>query len=96
LAFGYFKARIIAVMQLPQDIANLLAVAVRDVIWYKDRVYDFFKANQIPPVVLKEAQRLQREKTPTIKVVHYVLGELDKFGDAGWVTTKRLLTSMYY
>ncbi len=28
-------------MPLPPDISNLLAVAVRDVIWYKDSVYAF-------------------------------------------------------
>ena len=83
-------------MPLPQDIANLLAVAVRDVIWYKDRVYDFFKSNNVPPVILKEVKKLQQEKVPTIKIVHYVLGELEKFGDAGWVISKKLLTSMHY
>jgi len=83
-------------MPLPQDIANLLAVAVRDVIWYKDRVYDFLKSNSVPAVVLKEVRKMQQDKAPTIKTVHYVLGELEKFGDSGWVTTKKLLTSMRY
>ena len=83
-------------MRLPQDIANLLAVAVRDVIWFKDRVYDYFQSNAVPLVILKEVQRFQQEKVPTIKIVHHVLGELEKFGDTGWVTTKKLLTSMNY
>src|SRR5208283_5086827 len=83
-------------MPLPQDIANLLAIAVRDVIWFKDRVYDFFRSNGVPPVILKDVKRLQQEKVPTIKIVHQVLGELEKFGDTGWVTTKKLLTSMHH
>ncbi len=83
-------------MPLPQDIANLLAVAVRDVIWFKDRVYDFFKSNGVPPVLLKEVKAMQREKVPTIKIAHHVFSELEGFGDSGWVTTKRLLTSMRY
>ena len=83
-------------MPLPQDIANLLAVAIRDVIWYKDRVYDFLKSNGVPAVTLKEVRKLQKEGEPTIKTGHYVLSELEKFGDAGRVTTKRLLTSMNY
>jgi hypothetical protein len=83
-------------LPLPQDIANLLAVAVRDVIWFRDRVYDFFKSNGTPPVILGEVRTLQQEKTPTIKIVHHVLGELEKFGDEGWITTKKFLTSMNY
>jgi hypothetical protein len=82
-------------MRIPQDIANLLACSIRDVIWYKDRVYDFLRANQIPPVLLKEARKLQQEGMPTIKLVHHLFDELEKFGDDGWVTSKRMLTSMY-
>jgi hypothetical protein len=83
-------------MTLPQDIANLLALAVRDVIWFKPRVYDFLKSNGVPPLILKEVQVQQQEKVPTIKIIHHVLGELEKFGDAGWLISKRLLTSMNY
>jgi Restriction endonuclease len=83
-------------MPLPPDIANLLAIAVRDVIWFKDRVYNFFRTNDVPPVILKDVRRLQQEKVPTIKIVHQVLGELEKFGDSGWVITKKLLTSMHH
>jgi hypothetical protein len=83
-------------MALPQDIANLLAIAIRDVIWFKDRVYDFFRTNGVPPLLLKEVRTQQQEKVPTIKIVHHVLGELEKFGDSGWVTTKKLLTAMNY
>ena len=82
-------------MRLPQNIANLLATSIRDVIWYKDRVYDFLKANQLPLVLLKDAKKLQREGMPTVKLVHHLFDELDKFGDEGWVTAKRMLTSMY-
>jgi hypothetical protein len=85
-----------ATMPLPQDIANLLAVAERDVIWFKDRVYDFFKFNGIPAVILKEIKRMQQDKVPTIKIVHHVLGELEKFGDTGNLTTKKMLTTMRY
>lgn len=47
-------------------------------------------------MILKEVNGLQQEKVPTIKIVHHVLSELEKFGDSGWVTTKKLLTSMHY
>lgn len=83
-------------MRLPQDIANLLAVAIRDVIWFKDRVYDFFKSNDVPALILKEVKAQQKQQVPTIKTVHYVLDELDRFGESGWPITKKLLTSMHY
>lgn len=83
-------------MRLPQDIANLLAVAIRDVVWFKDRVYDFLKSSDVPPLILKEVRAQQRQKVPTIKTVHYVLDELDRFGESGWPITKRILTSMHY
>jgi len=83
-------------MPLPQDIANLLAIAIRDVVWFKDRVYGFLKSGGVPPVILNEVKTMQRESVPTIKIVHHVLGELEKFGDSGWVTTKKILTSMRY
>jgi hypothetical protein len=85
--------RIGPTMRLPQDIANLLAVTIRDVIWFKDRVVDFFKSNQVPPLILKEVTKIQAT-TPTIKIVHYVLDELDKHGDTGWTTTRRILTAL--
>lgn len=83
-------------MRLPQDISNLLAVAIRDVIWFKDRVYDYFKSNSVPSLILKEVKAQQSQKIPTIKTVHYVLDELDKFGETGWPVTKKLLTTMHY
>ena len=81
-------------MPIPTDIENLLAVAVRDVIWFKQSVYKFFSSNGVPPLVLKDVRRLQADNVPTIKIVHHVLGELDLLGDVGVVTAKRLLTSM--
>jgi hypothetical protein len=95
LVFRGHKTRIGAIMRLPQDIANLLAISIRDVVWYKDRVYDFLKSNQLPPVLLKDTKKLQQEGMPTIKLIHHLFNELDKFGDEGWVTSKRMLTSMY-
>lgn len=96
LAFRYLKARIGRPMRLPPDIANLLALSIRDIIWYKDRIYDFLSTNQVPPVLLKEVKKQQNDKVPTLRIVHHLLGELDKFGNAGWVITKKLLTSMYH
>jgi Restriction endonuclease len=83
-------------MRLPLDIANLLAFSIRDIIWYKDQIYEFLSANGVPSVLLKEVKKQQNDKIPTLRIVHHLLSELDKFGDSGWAISKKLLTSMHY
>jgi len=83
-------------MKLPQDIANLLAVTIRDVIWYRDKVDSFLAGCGVPKAVMIEVEDLRRVKTPTIKVVHYVLEELDRRGDEGWAVARKILTDMHY
>ncbi len=83
-------------MRLPADMSNLLAVTVRDVIWYRDAVYAFLRDCDLPADVLQLAGRLRDEKMPTIKLIHRVLGELDGLGDPGWLAAKRMLTKMHY
>ena len=82
-------------MSLPSDLANLLAIAVRDVIWFKDNVYSFLVGCGVPRPVLVEVKRIKND-TPTIKLVHYVLNELSERGDEGDLVAKKLLTQMYY
>jgi hypothetical protein len=83
-------------MPLPQDIANLLAIAIRDVIWYKDKVLSFFKDCSVPPILLKQVKKEKEEGMATVKLVHLLLEELDKFGDEGWRVSKTMLTKMVY
>jgi|SRR5579864_4409248 len=83
-------------MRIPQDVANPLAVAIRDVLWYKPKVLAFFKDCELPRKLLAEVKEQQSTGTATIKIVHFVLDELDKYGDAGWVVAKRILTKMNY
>lgn len=83
-------------MKLPQDLANLLAVAIRDVIWYHGKVDSFLASCGVPKAVMIEVGKLRSEKTPTIKVVHYVLDELDRKGDEGWSAARKMLTDMHY
>jgi hypothetical protein len=83
-------------MRIPQDVANPLAVAIRDVLWYKPKVLAFFKDCELPRQLLAEVKEQQSTGTATIKIVHFVLDELDKYGDAGWVVAKRILTKMNY
>jgi len=81
-------------MRLPQDIANLLAVAIRDVIWFKDNVFAFLEECGVPPAIMIEVRR--RRSEPTIKTVHYVLDQLATKGDDGATVSKALLTNMHY
>jgi hypothetical protein len=83
-------------MRVPQDIANPLAVAIRDVLWYKANVLSFYKECGLPKTLLTEVQKQQQAGTPTIKTVHYILDDLDAYGDEGWVIAKRILTKMNF
>jgi hypothetical protein len=82
-------------MTLPPDISNLLAIAVRDVIWFKDRVYSFLQNCGVPKPILSEVNRIKGE-TPTIKIVHRVLERLGDYGDDGSAAARKMLTQMYY
>lgn len=81
---------------LPQDLANLLAVAVRDVIWFKDKVLSFLKLCGVPEGIMVEVRRMNREKVPTIKLVQHVLDRLAATGDDGHRIARKLLTDMHY
>jgi len=83
-------------MRVPQDIANPLAVAIRDVLWYKANVLSFYKECGLPKQLVTEVQKQQQAGTPTIKSVHYILDDLDAYGDEGWVIAKRILTKMNF
>ena len=81
-------------MRLPQDIANLLAVAVRDVIWFKRNVIRYFESCDIPRSIMLEINAMR--DSPTIKLVQHVLDRLSDKGDEGAAIAKAMLTKMYY
>ena len=83
-------------MRVPQDIANPLAIAIRDLLWYKPNVLSFYKDCELPKAILTEVKKQQQAGTPTIKTVHYILDELAAYGDEGWVIAKRILTKINY
>jgi hypothetical protein len=65
-------------------------------LWYKANVLSFYKECGLPKTLLTEVQRQQQAGTPTIKTVHYILDDLDAYGDEGWVIAKRILTKMNF
>lgn len=83
-------------MRVPQDIANLLALAIRDVIWFKRNVIGLLNECQVPATIMLEVNRLIREGTPTIRIIHHVLDRLGNQGHEGFLVARRLLTRMYY
>jgi hypothetical protein len=82
-------------LSIPSDLGNLLAVSVRDVVWYKDSVVALLAECGVPKPVLMEVRRKKNE-TPTIRLVHFVLEELSNRGEQGDFIAKKLLTRMYY
>jgi len=66
------------------------------VLWYKANVLSFYKECGLPKQLVTEVQKQQQAGTPTIKSVHYILDDLDAYGDEGWVIAKRILTKMNF
>jgi hypothetical protein len=83
-------------MRLPQDMANLLAVSVRDVLWYRNSVRSFLEQAGVPRGIMVPVTRMQAEQTPTVKIIHHVLHELAGKGDEGYKVARAMLTKMYY
>jgi hypothetical protein len=81
-------------VRLPQDMANLLAIAVRDVIWFKKNVIRYFESCDIPKSIILEISAIK--DSPTIKLVQHVLDRLSDKGDEGATIAKAMLTKMYY
>jgi len=79
-------------MSLPQDIANLLAVAIRDVIWFRNGVRAFLIDCGVDVSIIDELPR----KTSTIPLVQHVLSRLNAYGSKGDAVARTMLTKMYY
>jgi hypothetical protein len=83
-------------MRIPQDVANLLAVAIRDVIWFKPAVRSFLESCGVPKAIMLTVGRMQGENVPTIRIVHQVLDALAEKGDEGAAVAKKMLTQMHF
>lgn len=81
--------------RLPSDIESLLAVAIRDAVWFKPQVQVFFKQSGVPPIILNEVSKLYKAGKHTIPVVQYVLSELEIFGEEGHIIARRMLTTIH-
>jgi len=80
--------------RLPQDIANLLAICIRDLIWYKDSILSFLRECGVPRSIMLEAERSRNE--PTLRLIPQVLERLYAKGDDGYEVIRKMLTRIYY
>jgi hypothetical protein len=83
-------------VRLPQDLANLLSVAIRDVLWFKGSVAAFLRTCGVPIALMRDVERLQGQKVPTIKILQFLYERLDTFGEAGEPVLLKMLTDIYY
>ena len=81
-------------MRLPQDISNLLALCIKNLIWYKDKIISFFAECDVPNSILLQVKR--QKSTPTLKLVPFILEELYGKGDEGFLIARKMLTKIYY
>jgi Restriction endonuclease len=80
--------------RLPQDIANLLARCIRDLIWYKTPIFSFLEECGVPKSIMIEVRR-QRD-LETLKMVPALLERLYERGDEGFQVARTMLTKIYY
>ncbi len=80
--------------RLPQDIANLLAYCIRDLIWYKANIVSFFQECGVPRETILKIKR--DKQTPTLKLVPMLLDQLYAMGDDGFQISRKMLTKIYY
>jgi hypothetical protein len=83
-------------MKIPQDISNLVAICIRDVLWFRQNVTNFIEECGVPAGIMVEVRRMAKDKTPTIKVIHHVLERLGGQGEEGAGPARLMLTKMYY
>lgn len=81
-------------MRLPQDISNLLAHCIRNLIWYKDNIVSFFEECGVPSYIIIQVKK--QKDIPTLKLVPMVLEQLYAKGDKGFQIARKMLTKIYY
>lgn len=80
--------------RLPQDISNLLAICIRDLIWFKDKILSFLKECEVPTSILIQVHK--KKDLPTVQLIPWVLEELYSKGDEGYLVARKMLTKIYY
>ena len=74
---------------LPPEVKNALIEVCGRCFWYKQPLFDMFARAGIP-----EDTYLKYEREPKFKIARFLLGELEKSGDDGYLLQRRLLTEL--
>ena len=69
-------------MEIPQDLQSLLSLAIRDAIWFKEKIAAFLKSCGLPPGIQRRAAA-SLKSSQTVKVIPVVVAELQSLGAEG-------------
>ena len=83
-------------MRVPLELADLLATAIRDLVWYKKSIVSFLRECSVPEGIVVEATRMYETGDKTIPVVKHVLERCSNQGDEGALAQRTLLTRIYH
>lgn len=75
--------------RLPEALVSRFAVAVRDVLWFRNQVERFLERAGVPPAIMSEIKRAPKD--PTIKKCQYVVDLLEQSGPTGTKVIQRLM-----
>lgn len=78
--------------RLPEALVSRFAVATRDVLWFKNKVLEFFERAGVPSPIMRD---LRAEKdSPTIKLCHRLVDLLEQMGADGQKVLQTLFTQV--
>ena len=80
-------------MEIPPDLVSLLARAIRDAVWFKQKISRLLTTCGIPPAVQKNAMEAAGG-TATMQVIPEVIHQLNLMGGPGELPIRKLFTTM--
>jgi hypothetical protein len=78
--------------RLPESIVSRFAVAARDVLWFKDKVFRVFGRAGVPPALMADLR--QHMDQPTVKLAQEVVGLLEQMDERGNATLQKLIAEV--
>jgi hypothetical protein len=67
--------------RLPESLVSRFVVAVRDILWFREKVERFLERGGVPPAIMAEVRRAKAD--PTIKKCQRVVDLLEQSGESG-------------
>jgi len=82
-------------MRVPLELTDLLAIAIRDLVWYKKSVIALLRECGVPAGIVVEAERMYKDGDKTIPVIKHVLDRCANQAEEGVLPQRTLLTRIY-